>query len=122
MKRISSSATSAIRISGLAACLGFLVLAYFAYTVSIIPCAVALCGAGATAVVWWKFVRRASHVFMDKEALYIKRGSTLEPIPLLKVLCVKRPRFVRNPPLIITYEKEDGSREELILIPTVLAS
>ena len=44
----------------------------------------------------------------------------MEAIPFHRVLRIRKPPMLRYPPLIITYQKENGLREDLTLIPTFM--
>ncbi len=119
MKRISSCLTVPQKILGLALALGFLIGAYVAERINWIPAVLFLLAAIAVLITWWKYVLPASHILMDDENLYFQRHGVKTKVPFDKLIEVRKPALVKNPPLIISYENESGIRDSVILIPSI---
>ena len=119
MKRISSCLTIPQKIIGIALALGFFVGAYVFHSVSIIPSSLFFFAGLAVAGVWWKYVFPAAKVFMKDHNLYVKRHARLVKIPFDRVIELRKPAFVKNPPLIISYENESGTRTFVIFMPSI---
>src|ERR1051326_7176761 len=119
MKRVSSCLTVPQKILGIILALGFFVGAYVSERTSLIPCVLFLLAGIAVLVVWWRYVLPAPCVLMNDGSLYVRRRGVTTKIPFNKFIEVRKPRFVKNPPLIISYENEAGEHESVILIPSI---
>src|SRR5689334_16266070 len=119
MRRISSCTTLLQKGLGLLLAFGFLIAADASRVDGQLPCFLFLLGAIAVGVVWWMFMRPASEVFIDDNNLYFIRHGIRVVVPLRKVVDVRPPSWVKNPPLVVTFEEDDGSRGRFVFIPSI---
>jgi hypothetical protein len=122
MKRISSSFTLLQKVAGLLFAIGLFAGAYASRNTAVLPPVLFVLGGAAVTFVWLKYVLPATHVLMDENNLYFNRHGKSVTLPLTNLLSVHRPRWVRNPPLLITFQGDDSRPDTIVFIPSFRAS
>jgi len=57
---------------------------------------------------------------MDADNLYVTSTGARVRIPFSRILEIRTPFFIKNPPIIVTFEQDDGKRVEFIFIPSFI--
>ena len=67
----------------------------------------------------WRVLRKLSQVWMDDKGLIVKAKTKDISIPFQRIVSVRKVRFVRQPPVIVTYRDDAGASMELRFLPSM---
>ena len=118
--RISSSTRPLQKYGGWILGLAFLLGSVAAGPIQIVPFILFLFAGAACLFVWWRYAVPAKEVFMDADNLYVTSSGAKVRIPFSRVLGIRTPFFIGNPPIIVTFEQDDGKRAEFFFIPSFI--
>ncbi len=122
MKRISSHFTGVFKLLPVAAILASVAGLVIFFKISLIPCLLFFLSGLFTFIIWWRYVRYATNVFVDDTAFYDKGSDITKTIPFSKVVSVYRPMYLRYLLIVITYEINPGLKKKLVIIPSIAES
>ena len=118
MRRISSILTKPWKAFGLAVSL----LTPFAFAFFLLDHQTAAATIAAAmglpmSVIWYRYVRRCSDVFLADDGLSFRSRGMTGFVPFSSILGVRTVSFIRWPPIVVTYSAA-GSTKELVFVPS----
>jgi hypothetical protein len=119
MKKLSLPFTKALKIYPLVASLAAFCVAIVFIKIFVLVSVFMLVAGLSTVYIWFKYVRYSDIVYMDDTSLHVKRAGGSEVIPFKAIVAVYRPMYLRYPLIVVTYENKSGSREQVVIIPSL---
>ncbi len=116
--RISSSTRPLQKYGGWILGLAFLLGSVAGGPIEIVPFILFLFAGAACLFVWWRYAVPAKEVFMDANNLYVASSGAKVRIPFSRILGIRTPLLIKNAPIIVTFEQDDGKRAEFLFIPS----